>query len=60
MVTAAVKLKDAYSLEGKLLSGKESAANAGDTGYTSFIMDGEDPMEEDMATHTSILAWEIP
>ena len=24
------------------------------------IIDGEDPMEEDMATHASILAWEIP
>ena len=23
-------------------------------------MDGEDPMEADMATHASILAWEIP
>ena len=21
---------------------------------------GEDPMEEDMATHSSLLAWEIP
>ena len=31
--------------------GKESAYNAGD---------GEDPLEEGMATHSSILAWRIP
>ena len=23
-------------------------------------LDGEDPLEEEMATHSSILAWEIP
>ena len=23
-------------------------------------LDGEDPLEEDMATHSSILAWRIP
>ena len=23
-------------------------------------LDGEDPMEKEMATHASILAWEIP
>ena len=32
-------------------SGKESACNAGDT---------RDPLEEGMATHSSILAWRIP
>ena len=31
---------------------KESACNAGDLGW-------EDPMEEGMATHSSILAWRI-
>ena len=35
------------------LSGKESACNAGDLGQ-------EDPLEEEMATYSSILAWEIP
>ena len=35
------------------LSGKESACNAGDLGQ-------EDPLEEGMATHSSILAWRIP
>ena len=24
------------------------------------FLDGEDPLEEDVATHYSILAWEIP
>ena len=31
--------------------GKESACNAGDL---------EDPLEKEMATHSSILAWRIP
>jgi len=35
---------------------KESAFNAGDTGN----MGREDPLEKEMATHSSILAWEIP
>ena len=33
--------------------GKESACNAGDLGW-------ENPLEEGMATHSSILAWRIP
>ena len=33
--------------------GKESTCNAGDTGW-------EDPPEEGMTTHSSILAWRIP
>ena len=33
--------------------GKESACNAGDLAW-------EDPLEEGMATHSSILAWRIP
>ena len=33
--------------------GKESACNAGDTGW-------EDPLKEEMAPHSSILAWTIP
>ena len=27
--------------------------------YVQFL-GGEDPLEEDMATHSSILSWEIP
>ena len=33
--------------------GKESACNVGDLGW-------DDPLEEGMATHSSILAWRIP
>ena len=39
------------------LSGKESACKAGDT---HLIPGGEDPLEEEMATHSSILTWKIP
>ena len=39
---------------------KNPPANAGDTGDVSSIPDREDPMEEGMATHSNILAWEIP
>ena len=38
------------------LSGKEYASNAGDAG----LICQEDPLEKEMATHSSILAWEIP
>ena len=47
-------------LKGRLprwLSGKESACNAGDT---DSIPGWEDPLEKEMATHSSILAWRIP
>ena len=37
--------------------GKESACNAGDLG---LIPGREDPLEKEMATHSSILAWRIP
>ena len=33
--------------------GKESTCNAGDIGW-------DDPLEEGMASHSSILAWRIP
>ena len=36
---------------------KNSLANAGDTVRS---LGREDPLEEEMATHSSILAWEIP
>ena len=41
------------------LSGQESACSAGDTGGAGSIP-GSDPLEEEMATHCSILAWDIP
>ena len=37
--------------------GKESVCNAGDPG---LILGWEDPLEKEMATHSGILAWEIP
>ena len=37
--------------------GKESACNAGDLGS---IPGSEDPLEKEMATHSSILTWRIP
>ena len=38
-------------------AGKESSCNTGDLGLIPGL---EDPMEEGMATHFSILAWRIP
>ena len=37
--------------------GKEFAFSAGDSGS---VPGGEDPLEKEMATHSSILAWKIP
>ena len=42
------------------LSNKESACNARDTGDVVWSPGWEDPLEKEMATHSSILAWEIP
>ena len=38
---------------------KNPPANAGDVGDEGFL-GWEDPLEEDMATHSSVLAWRIP
>ena len=35
---------------------KESACSAGDVG----LLGRKDPLEKEMATHSSILAWRIP
>ena len=37
-------------------SGKESACNAGDAGDLSSTLGWEGPLEEGMATHSSVLA----
>ena len=42
------------------LNGKEFACNVGDAETQVRFLGGEDPFEEEMATHSSILAWEIP
>ena len=39
---------------------KESTRNAGVTGNADLSLGLEDPLEEEMATHSSSLAWEIP
>ena len=39
---------------------KNPPANAGDTGDAGSILGREDPLEKEMATHSSILAWRIP
>ena len=41
-------------------SGKESTCNPGDIRDTGLIPDLQDPLEESMATHASVLAWRIP
>ena len=41
-------------------SGKESTYNAGDARDSGSIPGQENPLEKEMATHSSILAWEIP
>ena len=42
------------------LRGKESACSAGEAGDTGSISGSEDPLEEGMATHSSVLAWRVP
>ena len=42
------------------LSSKESTCNEGATRDRVRSMGGEDPLEEGMATHSSILAWKTP
>ena len=39
---------------------KKLPANTGDTKDAGLILGREDPLEEKMAAHTSILAWRIP
>ena len=42
------------------LSGKESSCNAGNMAAQVQSLHQQDPLEEEMAPHSSILAWEIP
>ena len=39
---------------------KNPLANAGNARDVGLIPDGEDPLEKEMATYSSILAWESP
>ena len=59
--TTATTLVRGLPLPGKrVLVVKNPRANEGDTGDSNLIPGSEDPLEEDMATHSSILAWKIP
>ena len=42
------------------LNREEADCNAGNTGNLGLTLGQEDPQEEGMATHSSILAWRIP
>ena len=42
------------------LSSKEPARNAGATSDMPLMSGQEDPLEEEMATHSSIFVWRIP
>ena len=44
----------------KWLRGKESVCSTGDAGDAGCPLGQEDPLEIEKATHSSILAWEIP
>ena len=39
---------------------KKQAPSAGDTRDGGSVSGREDPLEEGMATHSSILAWRVP
>ena len=41
-------------------SGEERACNAGDSGEPGLSLGWDDPLEEEMAAHSSVLAWRIP
>ena len=45
-----------FIIMAEYLRGKESACNAGDTGDRFQSLVSEDLLEDDMATHSSILA----
>ena len=39
---------------------KNQPASEGDAGDAGSVSGLEDPLEEEMATHSSILAWKVP
>ena len=57
-------LKSLLGLKGRELPGgavvKNPPANVGDARDVGSISGWEDPLEEELATHSSVLAWEIP
>ena len=57
---APLNYKNGRIFRSQRLSDKESSCNAGYTGDTGLIPESGRPQEEEMATHSSILAWNIP
>ena len=39
---------------------KNAPAKAEDSGHVGSILGQEDPLEEEMVTHSTILAWKVP
>ena len=59
MVIAAMKLKDTYSLESSLVAQRlKRLPGMRETWVRS--LGREDPLEKEMATHSSTLAWKMP
>ena len=52
------KRRDIYFPGGSV--SKESACSAGNTGDVGLILGRKDPLEEGVASYSSILAWTIP
>ena len=44
----------------EVMQQQQQPANAEDKRDASTILGQEDPLDEEMATHSSILAWRIP
>ena len=57
---APLNYKNGRIFQSQRLSDKESSCSAGYTGDTGLIPESGRPQEEEMATHSSILAWNIP
>ena len=58
IITGTIDLKHSlYFGLPQWLSGKESACSAGAAGDTGLIPGSEEPPEEGIATHSSVLAW---
>ena len=43
-----------------MLRGEQSTWNTEDTGQRVQSLGGEEPLEKEMTTHSSVLAWKIP
>ena len=61
-MTEAAKQTTIYAGRGlcRWLSGKESACHCTRHRSRGFLLSDEDPLEEEMATCSNILAWKIP